>query len=503
LSKEKNLSTAFRKFLDEDVVQASFESCITKGDGSFVPVEYSLSKQGTGKEVTILAVVRDITERKHIEEMLRQDNEELELRVAQRTGQLAELNKALLEEIEERRQVERELRKRKERFGTLFENMAQGVFYQNRDGRMADVNDSALKFFGLTRQEFIDRDSFSPHWKVISENGLELSPEEHPSMLALRTGKPVRDKIAGVLNPTTGDVVWLVINALPEFEEGESEPSQVCVTLHDITGIKQMERELRSARDNLEKRVEERTLELQKTHSQLLHAEKLSAIGSLSASIAHEFNNPLQSVMTVMKGIYLHAALHQDEKVLMDMSLKECERMRDLIRNLQDFNRPTSGHMSQVDLHAAMDSILIFGKYRYKRKNILIKKQYAPALPIVRAVADQIKQVFLNLLNNAVDGCAEAGGGTITIGTSVRDSGSVQITVQDTGKGIPPEIIPRIFEPFFTTKPAVKGTGLGLSVCSDIVKSHGGLLTVKSEPGLGTTFTVVLPIQGNREEGRR
>ena len=458
-------------------------------------MEYSLAKHGPGQELAIIAVVRDITPRKRMEETLRQNNEVLELRVAERTKELAELNKALKKEIEDRRQVEIELRKRKERFITLFEHMAQGAFYQNRDGRLTEVNASALELFGLTRDQFLSRNSFSPKWHVIKEDGSELPPEEHPSMVALRTGTPVREKIAGIINPTSGDYNWLVINALPQFAEGGSEPEEVFVTLHDITSLKLMELELRKSRENMEKRVEDRTLELQKTHGQLLHAEKLSAIGSLSASIAHEFNSPLQSVMTVMKGFQRLHSFEENERMLLGMAIQECERMRDLIRSLQDFNRPTSGHMAPMNLHAAIDGILLLSKHNYKLKGIAIKTEYAPAVLQIKAVADQIKQVLLNLLNNAADACEE-GGGTITIGTSMDGGGNVLITIRDTGKGIPPEIMPRIFDPFFTTKSAVKGTGLGLSVSYGIVKKHGGRILVSSEPGRGAAFTVVLPIDG-------
>lgn len=142
-------------------------------------------------------------------------------------------------------------------------------------------------------------------------------------------------------------------------------------------------------------------------------------------------------VTMVVQGI--QADLDKDEKHLMKMALKECQRMRDLIRNLQDFNRPTSGQMSLVDLHAATDSILMFGKYSYKSKNIVVKKEYASALPLVTVVADRIKQVLLNLLNNAVDACEESGG-TITIGTSADGSGNVNVFLpiqgnREEGKG--------------------------------------------------------------------
>ncbi len=499
-SEKQELLTALRNLERGEEAQGCLEACMVRSDGRPVPVEFSISRQGSKKGLSFVAVVRDITARRHMEEALRQSKEELVLRVAERTKQLAELNEGLGEEIKERRQVEIELRERKERFQTLFMSMAQGAFYQDRDGRLTEMNASALEIFGLTKEQFLARDSFSPQWKVINEDGSMLPPEEHPSMIALRKGVPVREKIAGVFNPKTGEYVWVVINALPQFREGVSEPVEVFVTLHDITRLKWMERELRKSRDELEKRVEERTHELQKTYDQLLHAEKLSAMGSLSASIAHEFNNPLQSVMTVIKGLSYLPQLGEQEKSLMGMAIQECERMRDLIGNMQDFNRPTSGQRMPTDLHSTIDSILLLGKYRHKRTGISIVKEYASALPPVNAVADQVKQVMLNLVNNAVDACEE-GGGTITVGTSVDDDGNVRIAVRDTGKGIPPEILSRVFEPFVTTKPADKGTGLGLSVSRSIVKRHGGRITVSSEPGKGSVFTVILPIAGHHQSG--
>jgi signal transduction histidine kinase len=246
---------------------------------------------------------------------------------------------------------------------------------------------------------------------------------------------------------------------------------------------------------DLEKRVEERTLELRKAHGQLLHAEKLSAIGSLSASIAHEFNNPLQSVMTVIKGIHKHSSLDENEKFLMDLALKECQRMRNLIKSLHDFNRPSSGKWAKLDIHQTIESVLHLGKYHYGKRGITVVKDYGIDLPHINAVADQVKQVLLNLLNNACDACEDSGG-TITISTATDDAGYLKIAIRDSGKGIPPELISKLFEPFFTTKPESKGTGLGLSVCHDIVKKHGGRIEVESALGRESLFTVFLPITG-------
>jgi signal transduction histidine kinase len=173
-------------------------------------------------------------------------------------------------------------------------------------------------------------------------------------------------------------------------------------------------------------------------------------------------------------------------------------RMKHLIRDLQDFNRPTSGVPAPIDLHQTIDSILLLSKKELKNRKIRIKKEFAPHIPLVKAIADQIKQVLLNLLNNAVD-AYEDREGTITIGTEILDK-EVAVHIRDEGLGIKEVHMPHIFEPFFTTKPAIKGTGLGLSVSYGILKKHGGRIEVDSVPGQGSTFTIILPLNGRTHD---
>ncbi|MCU7919180.1 MAG: EAL domain-containing protein [Candidatus Thiodiazotropha sp. (ex Epidulcina cf. delphinae)] len=134
-----------------------------------------------------------------------------------------------------------------EKLRMLFDNMAQGVFYQRSDGKLIDCNPAALKIFGLPREEFLNRTSMDPHWRVIREDGSDFPSEEHPSMQALLTGKPVDNVVAGILNPDKEDYVWVSINAIPQFKSGEEKPYQVFVTLHDITKRKLTEDKLRES----------------------------------------------------------------------------------------------------------------------------------------------------------------------------------------------------------------------------------------------------------------
>ncbi|MBI5018168.1 MAG: hypothetical protein HZB55_22105 [Deltaproteobacteria bacterium] len=254
--------------------------------------------------------------------------------------------------------------------------------------------------------------------------------------------------------------------------------------------------ELAHARDELEERVRARTRELEETHNQLLHAEKLSAVGRLAASIAHEFNNPIFGIRSVLQAIRSLETLPRDEAESVDLAIAECNRVAALIRNLQSFNRPSRGVFGLVDVHRALDAILLLCRRELSAKNARVEADYADRLPAVWAVEDQLKQVFLNLLTNAMDALPAQGG---AIRLSTRASGdAVSVQFRDAGSGILPEHLPHVFEPFFTTKPEVKGTGLGLPLSYGIVRSHGGTIDVESRPGEGTTFTVRLPIEGAR-----
>ncbi len=269
--------------------------------------------------------------------------------------------------------------------------------------------------------------------------------------------------------------------------------------VRDVNELKRTQARLEKANDLLEKRILERSRELETARQQVLHAEKLAAIGQLSASIAHEFNNPLQGVMTVLQGVARRAHLETEDEQLVQFALQECTRMTGLIKGLQDFNRPSSGRFVVIDLHQLLDSLFLFYTNTLKKKNIRLITEYAPSLPLLTMVRDQLQQVIMNLMNNAADACPH--GGTITVRTRYGNCG-IELDVQDTGVGIPPENMSRLFEPFFTTKAATRGTGLGLAVCYGIVKKHRGTIRVDSELHKGSCFTVRFPLSVGEYNGK-
>jgi len=224
---------------------------------------------------------------------------------------------------------------------------------------------------------------------------------------------------------------------------------------------------------------------------QLLHSEKLSALGRLASSIAHEFGNPLIGIKYLLTDFIERPFISKEDQRLLLLGMEECDRMKKLLKNLGQLNRPTTGKRSLGNIHKIMDNVLFFQAKQIRSQQLKIVKNYASDLPDVFVIQDQISQVLLNLTINAADAIS-ASGGTITV-TTWKTAAKVFFSIADTGKGIDQNIQGNIFEPFFSTKREEDGTGLGLSTSYGIIKQHRGKLTFASEPDKGTTFTISLP----------
>lgn len=250
---------------------------------------------------------------------------------------------------------------------------------------------------------------------------------------------------------------------------------------------------LRKTQGELNRQVIKNTEELKRAHKQLLHIEKISAIGKLSASIAHDVKNPLFGIQSVIEGIKRNFTLDEEYQKLSDLALSECDRIKNLIDDLLNFNKPPVEVKKATDTHLMLDEIVVSVKKEYNTGNVIIKKQYAPNLPNLHLVPDQIKQVLLNLLTNAEDAITDKTG-TITITTETLPGG-VAVRIKDTGCGISKADLPLIFEPFFTTRSFAQRTGLGLSIAIGIIKGHGGDIMVDSTSDQGTTVSILLPLK--------
>ncbi len=259
--------------------------------------------------------------------------------------------------------------------------------------------------------------------------------------------------------------------------------------------LRRLEDELEGVMHGLEHEVEARTAELREAHEQLVRTEKLSSLGKLAASIAHEINNPLAGILTFAKLVSRtladgppddarRAALQRNLALIE----RETQRCSTIVRNLLDFARERPMQPRCLDPRAPLDEALSLLEDQLKTHDIEVERDLA-AVPEVVADFGQLRQAFLNIAFNACEAMGHSGRLKVT----TRDAGdAIEVVISDTGPGIEPERLQKIFDPFFTTKE--KGTGLGLSVVYGIVERHGGKISVESELGRGTAFTIRLPV---------
>jgi PAS domain S-box-containing protein len=273
----------------------------------------------------------------------------------------------------------------------------------------------------------------------------------------------------------------------------------------DVTKRKQAEQELNQLNTTLEARVIERTLELDRankelekaiqelkdTQARIIQTEKLTALGTMAAGVAHELNNPMMGIMNYVE--YADRVVKEPKaKQALSKANSELRRMADIVRNMLTFARPGGKELAQVDVADIVKRTLQLLASDLRHQNVEVTKDIPASLPPVWARIDGLVQVFLNLFINATDAMAEGEEKVIQI-RAFPENESVIVEIQDTGKGIPDYILGRVFDPFFTTKEVGKGTGLGLSVSRNIVIGFGGSLTCRSTEGEGATFRLVLP----------
>ncbi|MCL5020231.1 MAG: ATP-binding protein [Bacteroidetes bacterium] len=310
--------------------------------------------------------------------------------------------------------------------------------------------------------------------------------------------------------------------------------TEVLLVMRDVTDRVARETETMNLQIELERRNSELETvieEMKQMQQGLIQSEKLASIGQLVAGIAHEINNPLafvnsnlnrfdeyfhefvtavkewrmlgETIRTVPKFRSMVESIQERERdsdmeslvedfdVLMKHTRDGASRIKRIVEQLRGFTHLSEGNVAEADLNAALEDTLsiVWNEIKYKAT---VEKEYAE-IPHVVCNIGEIKQVFVNLFVNAAQSINEKG--KITVKTGTKDS-SVFVEVEDTGSGIPPELVTKIFDPFFTTKPVGKGTGLGLWVSATIIEKHSGKINVESEVGRGTKMTVTFPIDG-------
>ncbi len=304
--------------------------------------------------------------------------------------------------------------------------------------------------------------------------------------------RPVASLVLGTRQVTRGDLAHEI--SVPRNDELGS----LATSFNDMTrSLRKAHQELQALNDNLEQQVEERTAELRSAQAQLIQSEKLSSLGKLAASVAHEINNPLAGILVYAK---LLIRIEEDgdtsEKAraaaLKHLRLvqRETERCSAIVRNLLDFARQRPLALRQMDVTGAIAEALSLVEHQLAMQGVSIERQVdGPAL--IEADFGQMRQAFVNIALNACDAMSKGGKLTV-VSRHVPGSRQVEVVFDDTGVGIPPDHLSKILDPFFTTKE--KGTGLGLSVVYGIVERHKGTLDIKSQVGKGTRVTIRLPL---------
>ena len=376
----------------------------------------------------VRGIVQDITERKKVEEALK--HSERELSIAQKIGKMG---------------------------NWVYDIETDELWW----------SDEVFRVFGLRPNEF--NASYQAFLDRVHPEDRELVDSTNKQILKNNKTYSMDHRI--ILPDGT---IRTVHQQCKTFFNEQKKPRKLRGIVQDITERKQAEEKLKIYQE------------------QLLNSEKLSSIGKLSASIAHEINNPLFGIRNVLERTRMCVPLEEADERFIDMAISEIDRIAKLTRRLNYFFSPTRENKEPLQINQVLEETVLLAQKELKDRKIRLKTDYSDALPEVSAVPDQIMQLALNLFQNAMDAIPETGG-VIRLSTRQQDS-NLFFTVKDNGSGMTEDIQKDIFEPFFTTKSKAEGTGLGLWITQGIVQSHGGVIEVNSQPGKGTSFTVSLPI---------
>lgn len=416
---------------------------------------------------------------------------------------------------------------------TLVKGLTDGTFVVDPQRNIAEFNRSLLKMHAIENKEIKKiSGSFCRDWV-----NLEICENRCIVLECLKIGAPVRfDEVKGIKK--SGEEGRFIVSAVP-IKNDKGEVVKVLEMHRDVTDearihskyVVLLDKEIK-AKEEAEKLVDIRTKELQfanaelkRKEAQLVHSEKMSSLGQMVAGLAHELNNPINfisgnvdvmdeyvgdidaSLKKIMELTKADADLQKkvDEinaQYELDYKMEDLKKISESIRNgssraadvitgLRTFSRLDEAQLKETDIHKDLDMTLMLLKNQIKDK-VVIHKSYGTFGPFA-CFSSQLNQVYMNLLQNAIQAVGEKG--DIWIRTSLSQSHGLCIEIQDSGKGIAPDVMSKIFDPFFTTKPVGEGTGLGLSVSYGIVEKHGGKIEVQSEVGKGTTFKVLIPFQ--------
>jgi len=366
-------------------------------------------------------------------------------------------------------------------FARLFEAVHEGVYIGTLDAESSTTiaaNPHVKLIFGYPSEATetdvrpFDPDGFAdPQARVALLERLHNDGSVNDYLLRLRRAD--------------GNTVWVELTARSESEEAEP------------AGRKRLRIEALVRDVSERKKLDDETRDI---YHQLLQAEKMAALGQTISGVAHELNNPLATILSWAERLSQRKGLDDPVRRGLETILSESERAARIVRNLLTFARKRQTTRAMVDVNQVVRETLALRSYEQRVSNITILDALAAGLPQVFADGHQIQQVLLNLIINAEQAMLTANGrGTLVVRTwhDVNHE-SVVLEINDDGPGIPDELQPKIFDPFFTTKEVGKGTGLGLTVAYAIVQEHGGRIRLESNPNIGASFYVELPVSGGK-----
>ena len=378
-----------------------------------------------------------------------------------RIKETEELLKSLVDKEREILQTEDALVEAMKRFRDLFEQSPIGVGIHDTQGELLIINKAYLELFGIDSFSKITHQNLFSGLKLTEENAFKLRDKE----VVQYEAEYNFDK--SDLETNRDGMGYILFTVSPIFRD------------NDIIGYMVQGQDITERR-----KVEE--------------SQKLAQLGRLLSDMAHEVNNPLMIISGRAELALLEGVRDEKLKDTLNIILDQCFFAKDIIQRLLKYSRLGKVEKKPVDIPKAMEFILDILEHHFKMANVTVKNNIPDEhFPPVMGNEKSLQEVFMNVLRNAAE--AMPAGGVITVSIS-RARGYLSIDIEDTGEGMPKEVMDRIFEPFFTTKQ--KGTGLGLAVCHTIVQEeHGGELLYESRIGEGTTATVLLPMMHEPENG--